>query len=163
MSCHQNRHLQKHKQDILNRMEVIGQRSIQQLLQVDPTLIHEAWTDSMIRYSDDTCPPMEEYNGMDLWRESCTTENGNQFWAGHSIFVSITTSKTDTDGKSTIGLVDKPASFPMTLNYRIMVMSFMRSGTNPFGQRALHGLIFGNFAWNDDDCRQNLAGRQSQH
>ena len=65
--------------EIWQRMQLVGQRSIVQLLRVDPLLMHDAWTDSMAEYSDENCPPMEEHNGMDLWRQSCTTEDGNQF------------------------------------------------------------------------------------
>ena len=103
MSCQSEVTPAERPADILARLELIGQRSIQQLLQIDPTLIHEAWTDSMLRYSDDACPPMEEYNGMDLWRESCTTEDGNQFLGWALIYESITISKMDMAGKSTTG------------------------------------------------------------
>lgn len=49
------------------------------LLSVDPQLHHDGWKEAMENYSDESCPPMEEHNGMDLWRESCTTEAGHQF------------------------------------------------------------------------------------
>ena len=49
------------------------------LLRVNPILMHNGWTRSMSTLSDENCPPMEEHNGMDLWRESCTTEDGHQF------------------------------------------------------------------------------------
>jgi hypothetical protein len=49
------------------------------LLRINPLLQHEAWTSSMIALSDEQCPPMEEHNGMDYWRESCTTQAGHQF------------------------------------------------------------------------------------
>ena len=49
------------------------------LLSIDPQIHHNAWAQAMTDYSDETCPPMEEHNGMDLWRESCTTASGNQF------------------------------------------------------------------------------------
>ena len=150
LSCQSEQAPTETQADILNRMEVIGQRSIQQLLQVDPTLIHEAWTDSMVRYSDDTCPPMEEYNGMDLWRESCTTENGNQFlgWAlnlriDHHIEQGYGWEIHDwLSGQARIISDDVELS-----NYGDVLHEV---GTNPFGRRALHGLIFGNFAWNDE-------------
>ena len=49
------------------------------LLSINPQIHHDAWKEAMETYSDDTCPPMEEHNGMELWRESCTTETGEQF------------------------------------------------------------------------------------
>ena len=55
------------------------------LLSIDPLLHHDAWDSSMERLSDDSCPPMELHNGMDLWRDSCETEEGHQFlgWTLH--------------------------------------------------------------------------------
>ena len=35
----------------------------------------------MVRYSDDTCPPMEEYNGMDL-AAKLQLKMAINFWAG---------------------------------------------------------------------------------
>ena len=61
------------------------------LLQVDPVLMHNGWTSTMAALSNETCPPMEMHNGQDLWRNSCTTEEGHQFlgWTlnfrGHDI------------------------------------------------------------------------------
>ena len=68
---------------IVDKKRQIAQRSIIQLLQVDPLLMQNAWSESMTQYSGPVCPVMEEHNGMDLWRQSCTTDAGNQFlgWA----------------------------------------------------------------------------------
>ena len=49
------------------------------LLSINPQIHHDAWGQAMTNYSDESCPPMEIHNGMDLWRESCTTASGNQF------------------------------------------------------------------------------------
>ena len=49
------------------------------LLSINPQIYHDSWREAMDHYSDEACPPMEEHNGMDLWRESCTTEDGHQF------------------------------------------------------------------------------------
>lgn len=61
------------------------EEAVRGLLRVDPMLMHTGWSQSMLSLSDDNCPPMEEHNGMDLWRESCSTEDGNQFW-GWSLY-----------------------------------------------------------------------------
>jgi hypothetical protein len=53
--------------------------AVEGLLRVDPILMHYGWTSSMNTLSNEVCPPMEEHNGMDLWRNSCTTEEGHQF------------------------------------------------------------------------------------
>ena len=152
MSCQSEPQSSETQADILAKLELIGQRSIQQLLQVDPTLIHEAWTESMLKYADDSCPPMEEHNGMDLWRESCTTSTGNQFlgWAlnlriDHHIENGYGWEIHDwLSGQARIIAEDVELA-----NYGDILHE---SGTNPFGRRALHGLIFGNFAWNDDSA-----------
>ena len=49
------------------------------LLSIDPQIHHDAWKEAMETYADESCPPMEEHNGMELWRESCITGSGNQF------------------------------------------------------------------------------------
>ena len=134
---------------IWQRMQLVGQRSIVQLLRVDPLLMHNAWTDSMAEYSDENCPPMEEHNGMDLWRQSCTTEDGNQFlgWSLNLRIDHIYEDGIDWDVQDWLSGQARIIAGDVELsNYGDILH---QDGAGPSGRRVLSGLVFGNFSWTD--------------
>lgn len=135
--------------EIWQRMQLVGQRSIIQLLRVDPLLLHNAWTDSMARYADETCPPMEEHNGMDLWRQSCTTEDGNQFlgWSLNLRIDHIYEDGHDWNVQDWLSGQARIVSGDVELSNYGDVLH--QDGLGPSGRRVLNGMVFGNFAWTD--------------
>ena len=134
---------------IVDNSQIIGQQSIIQLLQVDPLLLHQAWTESMNEYSDEFCPVMEVHNGMDLWRESCTTETGNQFlgWALNLRIEHIFEDSNELGVQDWISGQARIVSGDIELsNYGDILHQV---GIGPLGQDVIDGMVFGNFYWTD--------------
>lgn len=126
----------------------IAQHSIIQLLQVNPLLMHEAWTDSMADYSGPACPVMEEHNGMDLWRESCTTEDGSQF-LGWALNLRIEHHNDETNESGAHDWISGQARIVSNgielSNYGDILH---QTSLGPTGD-VIDGMVFGNFYWSD--------------
>ena len=123
------------------------------LLSVDPTLMHEAWTSSMQNLSDPACPPMEEHNGMDLWRESCTTQEGHQFWGwalnfrGHEVPTDCCIFE-DFDWLSGQAQIIR-SDGTMLQNFGDILH---QEGRNHGGDRVLQGFTYGDFYWDSNNA-----------
>ena len=161
LGCSSENETGNSRAEVLERMQIIGNHSVKQLLQIDPVLLHDAWTKSMSTYADDACPPMEEHNGMDLWRESCTTSQGDQFlgWALNLRIDQITENGYDWDVQDWLSgqarIISNGGEIELS-NYGDVLHEAGRTQDN---RKALHGLIFGNFGWTDSESAQTWLSK----
>lgn len=164
LSCSSDHEPGTSRAAVLERMQIIGDRSIKQLLQIDPVFLHDAWTKSVSTYADATCPPMEEHNGMDLWRESCTTSQGHQFlgWALNLRIDQITENGYEWDvqdwlsGQARIISNTSSTGEVELSNYGDVLHE---AGTTMDNRKALHGMIFGNFGWTAPEAHQTWLSK----
>jgi len=125
-------------------------RSIQSLISIDPLLFHDAWTWSMENLSDEGCPLMEEHNGMDLWRNSCVTQEG-------TAFLGWTLNLRDEDIRTEDGAnwwyYDWLSGQAQIKTSEVTVQNFgdilHQEGLNRDGNYELRGLVYGDFRWDD--------------
>jgi len=126
------------------------------LLRVDPILMHDGWSLSMSTLSDATCPPMEVHNGMDLWRESCTTEDGNQFlgWSlnfrGHSIPTDCCTFDDFYWLSGQAQIID--ADGTLLQNFGDILH---QEGHDHDGNPVIQGFTYGDFYWDDPQAENS--------
>ena len=133
------------------------EQSIAEMVRIDPTLMHSGWTHSMQTLSDNTCPPMEIHNGMDLWRESCTTEDGHQFlgWSlnfrGRNI-PSDCCMLEEYDWLSGQAQIINADTGTLLQNFGDILH---QKGVDSSGNPVLEGFVYGDFYWDDPSAENS--------